>query len=220
MGLRNALHKAAGLFVEMPDTPTQFTPTVDPLPDPPAPTPTRTVADVVKAAPGPNLDQIQVPPDTAKSPPVGPDGAPDFKTIFERSGVPAVSFGAEEALQVIGSLPAELPMDVKRKTVGATLSAMGKAMGVTTDSVVSDASRKIAALASFTDQLTAQTHQYQVLVEQRTADLKAQIASCEADLAKAQEKLANFVQACEEEGHRLDDVLEFFTLDKPPSKNA
>src|SRR5579872_2700804 len=107
MGLKNVFHKAAGLFVEMPaETSSTFVPPDFTSPEPaPAPAPTRTVEDVVKQAPGPNLDQIQTPADTAKSPPLTADGAPDFKAIYERSGVPAVSFGAEEALQVIGSLP-------------------------------------------------------------------------------------------------------------------
>src|ERR1017187_7067816 len=104
MSLRNALHKAAGLFVDMPDQPS---PVFDSL-DTPAPTPTptkpRTVEDVVKQAPGPNLDQIQTPADTAKTPPYSADGVPDFKAIYERSGVPAVPFGADEALQVVNSL--------------------------------------------------------------------------------------------------------------------
>jgi len=223
MSLRNALHKAAGLFVEMPDQPTSdFHATDFSTPPAPAPSPTnsRTVADVVKLAPGPNLDQIQTPADTAKTPPYNSEGVPDFKAIYASSGVPAVPFGADEALQVINSLPADLPIDVKRKTVGATLSAMGKAMGVTTDSVVADASRKIAALTSFTEQITAQTNQYQGMIEQKIADLKKQIADCDAQHAEATDKLTKVVKACEAEGALVDDVLEFFTLDAPPSKLA
>lgn len=221
MSLRNAFHKAAGLFVELPDqqestfVPPDFsTQTPDPAP------PTRTVADVVNQAPGPNLDQIKTPPDTAKSPPLTVGGVPDFKAIYESSGVPQAPFGADEAQQVIASLPVELPIEVKRKTVAATLTAMGKAMGVTTDTVVADASRKIAALNSFTEQLTAQTTQYQSMIEAHVADLKAQIAEAEAKHAQASQSLKSVVDACEKEGHRIDDVLEFFTLDAPPSKLA
>lgn len=218
MSLKNALNKAAGLFVEMPadsGEPQTALPADDSFTGR-----TRTVEDVVKQAPGPNLDQIQTPPETVKTPPVSADGTPDFATIYQQSGVPSVPFGAEEALQVIGSLPADLPIDVRRKTVGATLGAMGKAMGVTTDSVVSDASRKVAALASFTDQLTAETNQYQALIQKRISDLKAQITDCEGKVSDASDKLAKVVKHCEDEGHRLDDVLEFFTLDSPPSKHA
>ncbi|HLK15370.1 MAG TPA: hypothetical protein VKT78_11245 [Fimbriimonadaceae bacterium] len=223
MSLKNVFQKAAGLFVELPDQPAPvFDPSSlsDPGPVAPPPSKPRTVEDVVKDAPGPNLDEIKTPPETAKSPPVSADGIPDFKAIYEKSGVPAVSFGAEEAMQVIGSLPADLPIDVKRKTVGATLSAMGKAMGVTTDSVVADASRKIAALHSFTEQLTAQTNQYQAMIEQKIADLKKQIADCEAMHGEASGKLDTVVKACQAEAAKVEDVLEFFTHDAPPSKLA
>lgn len=209
MSLKNALTKAAGLFVEIPPDVAEE-----------QATPVRTVEEVVRQAPGPNLDQIQTPTETAKAPPIGADGKPDFKAIFDLSGVPTVGFGADEALQVINSLPPDLPINVKRTTVGATLGAMGKAMGVSTDSVVADASRKIAALASFTDQITAQTQQYQGLIQQKIGELKAQIADFEQKSAEAEAKRKGVVEACEAEGDRLDDVLEFFTSDAPPSKHA
>jgi len=224
MSLKNALHKAAGLFVEMPPDLSQFdavresmapTPVVEP-----EPAPVRTVAQVVQQSPGPNLSEIKVPEDTPTQPLISPDGTPDFSAIFTKAGVPSVAFGAEEALQVMGSLPADLPIDLKRKTVSATLSAMGKATGIGTDSIVADASRKIAALNSFSEQLSAQTAAYQQSIELRIADLKAQIADCETKIADTKQKLVKVVQLCEAEGARMDDVLEFFTLDVPPSKHA
>ncbi|HWD41368.1 MAG TPA: hypothetical protein VG944_21165 [Fimbriimonas sp.] len=224
MSLRNAFHKAAGLFVEMPEegpvTPAPKPHAAAPSTPTPAPTQIRTVEQVVQQSPGPNLDQIQVPAEAAKQPQLTADGTPDFAAIFSQAGVPSGPFGADEALQVINSLPADLPLDLKRKTVAATLTAMGKAMGVATDTIVADASRKIAALTSFTDQLTAQTRSYQQSVEQRIADLKAQIAECETKITQTNDKLTNVVKLCEAEGARLDDVLEFFTLDIAPSKNA
>lgn len=223
MGLKDVLRKAASLVVELPEDAATADPMASPIDlselgiDVPR---TRTVEQIVQAAPGPNLDQIQVPENVVKEPPVGPDGSPNFKVIYEQAGVPAVQFGADEALSVITSLPAELPLDAKRKTVGATLSAMGKAMGVTTDSVVTDASRKIAALNSFVDQLTAQTNQYSSLCQAKIEALKAEIATHEASIASAKDRLAHAVTRCEQEGDRVDDVLEFFTLDQGASKHA
>jgi hypothetical protein len=227
MSLRNALHKAAGLFVEIPPSDSRFD--VMSAPDPePSPVvasasvaaPVRTVEQVVQQTPGPSLSEIKVPEATAAQPLMSSDGTPDFAAIFVKAGIPAVAFGADEALQVINSLPSDLPMDLKRKTVGATLNAMGKATGIATDSIVADASRKIAALTSFTEQLSAQTTLYQQSVQQQIVDLKAQIAECEAKIADTKDKLAKVVQQCEAEGGRLDDVLEFFTLDIAPSKHA
>ena len=231
MSLRNALHKAAGLFVELPDSaietplleeqafrpaPAQQTPT----PAPTIPTPTRTVEQIVRESPGPNLDEIKVPAETVKQPTLTADGVPDFKVIFSQAGVPAVTFGASEAMQVVASLPAELPLELKRQAVGATLSAIGKTTGITTETILADASRKLAALSSFSEQLTAQTHQYQQAVQTHIEELKAQIADCEAKISQTGDKLTQAVQACEAEGKLLDDVLEFFTLDVAPSKHA
>ncbi len=154
----------------------------------------KTVAQMVQEAPGPNLDQIQLPAEAAKQQLVKGDGTPDFAAIFSQAGVPSVAFGADEALQVIASLPPELPMDVKRKTVGATLGAMGKAMGITTDTVVVDAGRKVAALSSFSDQITAQSQQYQQSLELQIAQLKAQIADCESKVLQTKEKLQRVVK--------------------------
>ena len=219
MSLKNALQRAAGLFVEQDNSPADPL-SFDPTPSDSAEKP-RTVEQIVKDAPGPNLDEIHVPAQAAKEQPLlNPDGSPNFPAIFAQAGVPQVPFGAEEALQVIHSLPGELPIDMRRKTVGATLSAMGKTMGVSTDTVVADASRKLAALASYSDQLTSQTNQFGQTVDQRVADFKAQIAEWESQIANAREKLANVVKQCETEGDRLDEVLEFFTLDVSPSKHA
>lgn len=230
MSLKNIFRKAAELVVELPpdggdssassfDAELAASASIPTTPSA-ATAPSRTVAQVVEAAPGPNLDEIKTPEPVVQQPPIDADGNPDFPSIYSQSGVPAVAFGAEEALSVMGSLPAELPMDVKRKTVGATLGAMGKSMGVNTDSVVADASRKIAALNSFTEQLTGQTNQYSTMVSQKIAELNAQIADLEKRSQDAKDKLAKVVSLCEAEGHRLDDVLEFFTLDSPPSKHA
>ncbi len=214
MSLKNALRRAASLLVELPPEPEQSY-------DYEAPEPVhRTVEQLVAAAPGPNLDEIKVPVETPRAPLVGPDGAPNFESIYEQAGVPKVAFGANEALGVIKSLPAELPMDIKRRTVGATLTAMGKAMGVSTDSVVADASRKIAALASFEEQLRNQTDLYALSASTQVDQLKSQIAEIEGKVAQAQEKLAFAGKLIDEEADRVDDILEFFTLDASPSRNA
>jgi hypothetical protein len=224
MSLRNALRKAASLLVELPEVQsseapvaldssgTSLNPSVKPT--------QRTVEQIVAEAPGPNLDEIKVPEEIAKTPPVNPDGTPNFPVIYEQAGVPQVAFGADEVLKVIQTLPSDLPIDLKRRTVGATLATMGKAMGVSTDSVLTDASRKLAALASFEDQLKAQTSQYVDAATNQIEMLKLQIAEYESRIDTAKEKLSHAEELIDQEADRIDDVLEFFTLDVSPSKHA
>jgi hypothetical protein len=121
---------------------------------------------------------------------------------------------------MLNSLPAELPLETKRQTVKVTLNAMGKTIGANPETIVADASRKLAALTSYLDNLTKQTTDFAATAELEIAALQAQIAEKRTAIEAAQQKQAQMRQACDAESHRLDDVLEFFSLDVPPSKYA
>ena len=215
MSIRNVLNKAAGLFVEMPenqdiDTSTKM-----------AVGPTKTVEQIVKDAPGPNLSEIKVPETTTTTEAVmAPGGVVHFQAVYDAAGLPKADFGAEQALEVINSLPAELPLSVKRTTVQATLGAMGKAMGVNTESVVADASRKLAALSAYEDMMNHKTNTYVGKLEAQIKDLETQIAGLKGEIGDTQAMLGKAVGACQTEADKLDDVVEFFTLDTGASKLA
>ncbi len=105
----------------------------------------KTVEQIVRETEGPNLDAITVA--ASASPPVmTADGATDFSAIYRQANLPAAPFTAEQMLEMLASLPQELPLDTKRQTVKVTLGAMGKAIGATPETIVADASRKLAAL--------------------------------------------------------------------------
>ena len=65
-----------------------------------------------------------------------------------------------------------------------------------------------------------QADQYVSLAEAEIQNLEAQIASKRASITDAQAKKQLVTEACTEESNRLDDVLEFFSLDVAPSKHA
>src|SRR5579872_50824 len=115
MSLRDALRKAAGLLVELPPDEAQGQePPRDPAPaeapaggstdalwaelekatqKPPAPA-LKTVAQIVRDEPGPNLDQITVPAHDV--PPLTQnDGSVDFTAIYTAANLPAVPFTSE-----------------------------------------------------------------------------------------------------------------------------
>ncbi len=237
MSLRNVLKKASGLFVEFDDddqpdlsslTSTPMTPTSTPMPTPtpmPAPTPAPkvTVKEIVERTEGPNLDQISVPAETTQTS-LAPGGVPNFDKVYSDAKLPKVAFGAEEALEVISSLPADLPLPVKRSTVQASLSAMGKAMNqaasVNTENIVADASRKLAALSAFEDSLNLQTKKHIANLQAEIQDYEAKISALNAQIAATTASLENALTISKAEGDKLDDVLEFFTLDIGASKNA
>ena len=228
------------MFVEMPEEQPDYSSlksTIDPgpisTPKPaatpaPSPTPshgaavqtqTMSVKQIVENSDGPNLDEISLTEEQAREG-LAPGGVPNFEKVYANANLPTSTFGAEQALEVIASLPATLPLDVKRTTVQATLSAMGKAMGVDTNSVVADASRKMAALSAFEDSLNLQSRRYVATMTAEIEAHEAKIAELKAKIDESNKSLQNALSCCATETDRLDDVLEFFTLDIGASKNA
>lgn len=215
MGIKETLIKARGLFVEF-DAPAEGS-----VPATPA-APSKTVEQVVKDSPGPNLDEIKVPeePVTPSQPLLNPDASLNTAAVYRLANLPEAPMTAEQAIEIISSFPADLPVASRRAAMKVTLDAMSKATGASAESVVADASRKLAALASFAESYGQQADKYTALAELQIEDLQKQIEAKRASIADAQAKKERAQSDCERESDRLDDVLEFFTLDVGPSKHA
>jgi hypothetical protein len=225
------MRKAAGLLVEIP--PDDEAVTSGPLPDdlgdlelpPEARLPgdrgAKTVEQIVREAEGPDLDQVQVnEAQVAAAPSLVTDGKVDFAAIYKAAGLTPAGFTAEQMLEMLASLPAELPLETRRATVKAMLGTIGKNMGATPETVVADASRKLAALNSFVQFMDRKTQDVVSAAEKEIAELEAQIDAKKTAIQKARGELAGVTHACETESDRLDDVLEFFSLDVGASKYA
>lgn len=212
------LRKAAGLFVELPADKAAAHANYDGGAEPPQ-TPTRTVEQIVRESEGPNLDEIQVSQEAAPAF-VTSGGQADFGAIYAQAGLPTVPFTAEQMRDMLNSLPAELPLAMRRQTMKVTLDALGKTVGASADGIVADASRKMAALAAYAGSLSQQTRAQTTQAEQEIAALEAQIGEKREAIARSQAMLTEAVQRCNAESDHLDDVLEFFSLDVPPSKHG
>src|SRR5262245_11820146 len=57
---------------------------------------------------------------------IGADGAVDFDRMFAGANLPHVGFTAEQVAKVLAALPNDLPMQVKRLTLKATLEAVDR----------------------------------------------------------------------------------------------
>ena len=186
----------------------------------PAPAPTqRTVEQVVRESPGPNLDEIK-PAATVSTPVIDSNGSVNFASIYSLASLPTSPFSAEQVLELLATLPADLPIDSKRATVKITVNAMAKATGVTADAIVADASRKLAALAAYAKSYADQAGQFTTKADAEITALQAEIEQRKIAIKDANAKQAQLVQACTAESDRLDEVLEFFSLDVHPSKYA
>lgn len=242
--MKDALRRVAGLFVEIETTsesegsatprPAGATPdyskmsdadllaAIDAASSKTAPSKSaKTVEQVVKDSPGPNLDEIKPVAESTPQPTVvSANGDVDFTAIYALAKLPIEPFTAENVIEVISQLPAELPLEAKRATMKVTLGAMAKTSGASIASVISDASRKMAALDAYADSYSEQANQFVSLSEAEIARLEGQIAERKRAVEEAKTKSQRVREQCEAQVNHLDDVLEFFTLDVPPSKHA
>jgi hypothetical protein len=181
----------------------------------------KTVEQVVREAEGPNLDEIKVAPGVGEQASIlKEDGSVDFLALYAHANLPTTPFSAEQAREMVASLPANLPLDVKRQTVQVMVGSLGKAIGATPETIVADASRKLAALSSYAENFAQQATDFAAAAEFEVEALLKQVEEKRQAIVAAKERQAQIQAICDSEADRLDDVLEFFSLDVPPSRNA
>ena len=81
-----------------------------------APAPAKTVEQIVREAPGPNLDQISVTP-APNQPTTNPDGSLNFPAIYQTANLPPAPFTAEQVLELMASLPDTVLIETRRQMV-------------------------------------------------------------------------------------------------------
>jgi four helix bundle protein len=233
MSLKATLRKAAGLLVELPVEEPELP--ADPAEldkrlaivnkqlsslggDKPAP-PTKTVEQIVQDTKGPKLDEIKVPQEAAQ-PLITADGVVDFLAVYKKAGIGTPAFTAEQMLELLDSLPKELPIETKRQTVKVTLNSMGKTLGASPETIVADATRKLAALDSFVDAVTRHTAEFISAAQVEIATLESKIQEKRKAIETAQHRQSAATKQCTAESDRIDDLLEFFSLDVAPSRYA
>jgi hypothetical protein len=188
----------------------------------PIPSRAKTAEQIAREQPGPNLEEIKVPPtpQQPQEPVVDAGGNVNYAAVYRMANIGDSPFTAEQVLDILNSLPAELPIEAKRATLKVTLAAIAKTNGVTQEAVVADASRKLTALGAFAETYSEHARQYIAKAEQQIAAAEAEIQRLRQGIADAKAKEGQAIQSCQKECDRLDDVLEFFSLDVPPSKYA
>lgn len=138
------------------------------------------------------------------------DGGLDLAALYARAEVPAVPFPAEQALEMIRSLPANLPLDVKRQTVQVTVISMGKAIGATPETIAADAAHKREALAAYAEEVAKQTGDFTQAAEFEIAELERQIEAKRAAIYDAKNRQEQVKRLTDAEAERLNELLGFF----------
>ncbi len=179
----------------------------------------QTIEQLVRQSDGPNLDEIRVSAEETSGA-LLPDGNVDVQAIYASAKLPSVSFGAEQTRELLGKLPAGLSLDMQRQMVAATLTTMGATMGASAETIVADASRKLAALSAYVTDLQKVTSERVSYSQAEIEALEARITEQKKIITQTQQQLTTAQTQCEAEADKIDDILEFFSLDTGPSKYA
>lgn len=142
---------------------------------------------------------------------VSDDDTIEFDQVFARAALPnATGFTAEQALSMLYSMPADLPLRIKRLTVKATLDAVGQAVGATTSHIVADASQKVSTLETFIGEVTSRAQELRDATDTEIEELEKQIAEKQTEKAVITRREEAVSLSCRAKIDELDQVVAFF----------
>jgi hypothetical protein len=134
-------------------------------------------------------------------------GQVDFPAVFRAAGLSDDEQGRiDKAMNLLKTLPAETPKDVKKQIVEASL----KAFGVPIEEIIECGAQEIQALEVYIQAGQRDTQSLLADSQKRTAALEAEIAQIKKvmeDQVAAQYALQ---QSCNQQKLKVQEVLEFF----------
>jgi len=147
---------------------------------------------------------------------IADDGSINFDAVFIRTEVPRSStFTAEQALNMLLSMPSDLPLRVKRLTVKATLDAVGQAVGATPADIVADAERKKGGLNQYIEELEARAEASRIEKEEEMDRLRTLITDIESSIKATTKKKNEAIVATRNRMEQFDQVVAFFAASEP-----
>ena len=161
-------------------------------------------------------------PEPAKSVPVlvsladavSEEGDVDFVRVFQQYDLPTAAFSAEQAMNMLQSLPRDLALRTKRVTVNTTLSAIGKVVGTTPQDIVVDAARKKETLERYTQALGHEIEETTASTEIEIERLQAEILAHRDTLRSLTQRRAAATEVCRGRRDMFDQVIHFFDYDE------
>jgi hypothetical protein len=142
-----------------------------------------------------------------KDPPASTGGRVDFDAVFDAAGiVDEARQRVTKALDLLGSLPAETPVAVKKQIVEASL----KAFGVPIDKIIEAGVAEIQALEGYIRTGAADT---QTLLTESAARIKQfedEIRQIRMIMDERVQEQQAVVKTCSEQKLGIQQILEFF----------
>lgn len=137
-------------------------------------------------------------------------GQVDYPAVFRAAGIADEEQGRiDKARNLLGTLPADTPREVKKQIVEASL----KAFGYPLEKIIETGAQEIQALEVYIQTGQRDTQALLVESQKRLEELTVEMANVKKvmeDQVASQYALAN---ACNEEKLRVQQVLEFFGQD-------
>jgi hypothetical protein len=156
-----------------------------------------------------NQDAPPPPPEVqlAGELPKAQGGNVDFPAVFRAAGIGDDEQGrVDRATQLLKTLPAETPKDVKKQIVEASL----KAFGVPLDQIIESGAQEIQALEVYIQAGQRDTQALLTESQKRIGELEAEIARVKKVMEDQVAAQYALTQACNQQKLKVQEVLEFF----------
>ncbi|PYQ55948.1 MAG: hypothetical protein DMF53_27050 [Acidobacteria bacterium] len=155
-------------------------------------------------------DAPPVPPAGAASPsPAAPQLADfDFADLYQKGGIPPAALTAEQALEILGSLPKELSPETQRQVFKELLRAKGATLGVPPEAAMEDARRKIDILSAEAKAIPEKLAEFTSSMESEIENLEEQIRERKKAIDDVKEGQQQAIKKCHSEIERLTRVLQ------------
>jgi DNA repair exonuclease SbcCD ATPase subunit len=146
--------------------------------------------------------------------------ATDFNlsAIYQQEGISPPAFTAEQALEILASLPKELQPATQRQVFKELLRAKGMALGVPLEVIQDDARRKIEVLTASVKSLPEQVAEFVAVSKSEIAGLEEQIQEKHMAIDQAQSQQRQVTQKCQSEIERLTVVLQLLSAGTQTSR--
>ncbi len=181
-----------------------------PPPPPPRPAtrPPRAPAAAAASGANPSVAEAGEPEAVAAAPGIKvPEVKVDFPGVLRRSGLSDDEQGrVDKTINLLHTLPAETPIEIRRQIVGASLSAFG----ISVDQIIESAALHLRA---FDRHIKEGQKQTQTLLEQSTrrlAELEQEVGRVKQVMQEQLGQQQGLTVACNTQKLRVQEVLEFF----------
>jgi hypothetical protein len=157
------------------------------------------IAAAAAGQPAPQIFQQEPPPAT--------DGQVAFDQVFTAAGVDDVERErVVKAQQLLGSLPAETPVPVKKQIVEASL----KAFGVPIENIIETGVAEIQALEAYIRKSAGDTQQVLEDTTHRIAQFEDEVKKLRAKMEQQVQQQQGIAASCNGKKLEIQKVLEFF----------